>query len=85
MELRTRMVRRHVLKLIQVVFLASRWSNLRLAPSWGAHIGSVHSSTSYWSITWRDGMGTLNSASYISDVLRRVDLPFIRALRNLTF
>ncbi|GFY36063.1 transposable element Tcb1 transposase [Trichonephila clavipes] len=29
--------------------------------------------------------GTLNRARYISGVLRPVALPFIRALRNLTF
>ncbi|GFW26425.1 hypothetical protein TNCV_383871 [Trichonephila clavipes] len=60
------------------------------------HIDSVHSLSSYWTITWRDGMGcygipldrtdsTLNNARYISLVLRLLSLPFIRALRNPTF
>ncbi|GFX35841.1 hypothetical protein TNCV_746341 [Trichonephila clavipes] len=61
------------------------------------HISSVHSSSSYWSITSRDGMGytsrspivriksPLYSARYISCVLRPVTLPVFRPFETSRF
>ncbi|GFX43592.1 transposable element Tcb1 transposase [Trichonephila clavipes] len=57
--------------------------SIKMVAAWGTHIESVHSSSAYWSLVRIDS--TLNSAGYISGVLRSVALPFIRAQRNPMF
>ncbi|GFY35935.1 DUF4817 domain-containing protein [Trichonephila clavipes] len=94
------MARRHFLKLIQVVFIASRWSHPCLAAcgerTLAACIRFRFTGQSHDVIAWHTigylsrsvlvcTDSTFNSARYYSGVLRLEALPFIRVQRNLTF
>ena len=70
---------RRVFRWISILFTISWWSHSYLAISWEMHVVSVHSTSTYWSITWSDDIDRLRFGHLLFSftALRTVPITFL--------